>query len=428
MSEPTRNEAKPKRAPRRPKSRSLTPELSNKANKSPKKPPTGSKSKTRSKAPKVKEVKNDYRYLEIIKLLKYHHPITINGVPTSKITSPLKEYIHQMMTNDATVDIYLSFRLQPSDPDFPYDVETLNFSLRIPGNYPYRKDALPTIVVLNEEIPRGFAVNVEVGFKKIAGIAIAGEKYVISREEEDEEIAIELVEGKGLLSQIKTLDKYLEEFLKEEKKQTFKFITFKEDKKKNEMLAKQEQEQQKRQQEKLRQKKIQEEQQQNKEVDAGVIRRRNELIEEMMNKLGSHLKLFSKNSNENKYQVSIPIYEGGIPELWRFNRELKIIMHIPIDYPGTPVTLSPLNNFNTNLMLKYKKSLENQESTKLISLVEEAKFFEKKMISNFNKSNFAQPAHQNLVYVVNYLANNLVKLGLVDEYSLYLQNMKKCIV
>lgn len=55
--------------------------------------------------------------------------------------------------------------MSPSDPDFPYDIESLECELLVPNDYPVA--GKPTLRVLNKDIPRGFQINVERGFDVI---------------------------------------------------------------------------------------------------------------------------------------------------------------------------------------------------------------------------------------------------------------------
>lgn len=64
-------------------------------------------------------------------------------------------------TEDA--DIF-KFNLKPSDPDFPFDLETLSCVLSVPKAYPQQR---PTLKIANKEIPRGFQINIERGFSTI---------------------------------------------------------------------------------------------------------------------------------------------------------------------------------------------------------------------------------------------------------------------
>ncbi|KAK1075218.1 hypothetical protein LTR74_000624 [Friedmanniomyces endolithicus] len=59
-----------------------------------------------------------------------------------------------------------TFGLKPSDPDFPYEIETLQCVLIVPKTYPF--SGTPTIRVKNNDIPRGFQINIERGFDTLA--------------------------------------------------------------------------------------------------------------------------------------------------------------------------------------------------------------------------------------------------------------------
>lgn len=59
----------------------------------------------------------------------------------------------------------LTFQLVPSDPDFPYDIESLECMLWIPKSYPAA--GRPTLTVKNKDIPRGFQINIERGYDAI---------------------------------------------------------------------------------------------------------------------------------------------------------------------------------------------------------------------------------------------------------------------
>ncbi|TLS25274.1 hypothetical protein PpBr36_07093 [Pyricularia pennisetigena] len=97
----------------------------------------------------------------------------------------------------------LRFSLKPSDPDFPYELDYLEVELKIPSSYPKQP---PTISVKNQDIPRGFGVNIERGWDKL------------------------VEERKGattLLSLTNALDRNLETFLSEQKAETVKMTIFK---------------------------------------------------------------------------------------------------------------------------------------------------------------------------------------------------------
>ncbi|KAI8060798.1 hypothetical protein BC940DRAFT_311371 [Gongronella butleri] len=56
--------------------------------------------------------------------------------------------------------------LPPSDPDFPFDLESLLVQLEVPAAYPRQQC---TLTVLNSDIPKGFALNVERGYAEYVG-------------------------------------------------------------------------------------------------------------------------------------------------------------------------------------------------------------------------------------------------------------------
>lgn len=93
----------------------------------------------------------------------------------------------------------LEIKMKPSDPDFPFEMDALHFSLHVPANYPEEE---VRIIVQNKDIPRGFAANIESGFASLA-------------------------QNKGdatLLSLITSLDKNLEDFLSQKKAETVTFV------------------------------------------------------------------------------------------------------------------------------------------------------------------------------------------------------------
>lgn len=60
----------------------------------------------------------------------------------------------------------LKFSLTPSDPDFPFEMTALECQLLVPKDFPRSR---PSMRVTNNDIPRGFALNVENGFADLAG-------------------------------------------------------------------------------------------------------------------------------------------------------------------------------------------------------------------------------------------------------------------
>lgn len=96
----------------------------------------------------------------------------------------------------------LVFKVAPSDPDFPFELANLFCDLLVPKAYPAKR---PVLRVTNKDIPRGFSINVEKGWEKLA----------------------EERKSATLLSLINALDKNLEIFLSEQKVETVKLVTFK---------------------------------------------------------------------------------------------------------------------------------------------------------------------------------------------------------
>ena len=94
----------------------------------------------------------------------------------------------------------LAFRLHPSDPDFPFDLDYLDCILQVPLSYP--GSGLPVLNVKNKEMERGFQINVEQGFN---AIVMASSKST-------------------LLSSLNLLDRRLESLLTGEKANTIKLI------------------------------------------------------------------------------------------------------------------------------------------------------------------------------------------------------------
>jgi uncharacterized CHY-type Zn-finger protein len=95
----------------------------------------------------------------------------------------------------------LRFKLAPSDPDFPFEMEALDCSVVVPPGYP---DEKPRLSVKNNDIPRGFALNIESGFD---GLIEKSKSRPMT-----------------LLSLMKELDKNLEAFLSEKKAETITLV------------------------------------------------------------------------------------------------------------------------------------------------------------------------------------------------------------
>ncbi|KAI1741778.1 hypothetical protein F4680DRAFT_414981 [Xylaria scruposa] len=130
-------------------------------------------------------------------------------VPTSQRKDPRKYQLDQIkkrfsptlgtLQNGSTT---VRFKLKPSDPDFPFELEQLDCELQVPLHYP---EQAPVLSVKNKDIPRGFCVNIERGWDKIVS-----EKHDAT-----------------LLTLITVLDKHLEAFLSEQKVETVTLVSFK---------------------------------------------------------------------------------------------------------------------------------------------------------------------------------------------------------
>jgi uncharacterized CHY-type Zn-finger protein len=115
----------------------------------------------------------------------------------TEINQLKKGYPSLRASEDNTV---FSVSMKPSDPDFPFELEYLQFDLYVPTDYP---KTAPYISVKNTDIPKGYSGNVEVGFREIAQANL----------------------GKlTLMNMTLQLDKRLEEFLMRDKLDTIKII------------------------------------------------------------------------------------------------------------------------------------------------------------------------------------------------------------
>lgn len=393
----------------------------------------------------------DKRFGEVAKLIKRYIPITVNGVAVSRIlhpqpqaqnessltsTTPKEEHqpkkllksekltiilahVRKVIDNDPQQPLYLSFILIPSDPDFPFDLELLNFNLTIPASYPRNATSLPSLLVLNSDIPKGFAVNIERMYADIARLAMGGAV---------ENPELSLVNGKGLLSQVQTLDKNLEHALKQEKRATVKFVSFKRSSpspaplpaavqrehgsKPSSILASADK------LEKLdkmspAQPVVLKESQDTRRL----------ALQRMSAKLGPIARLFHKSAFEERYKVLVPATGGLLPKLWVFeNQSVDIFVSVLEGFPEVSPTVKIATNFSNNLMVAKKSRLEAR-GLALLTLVEEARTAEK----NF-RVNVAQWLNEQLlkersdllylVTVVNWISNNLEWLLLSkDEYK-----------
>ncbi|KAJ3563595.1 hypothetical protein NPX13_g8144 [Xylaria arbuscula] len=129
-------------------------------------------------------------------------------VPASQQKDPRKYQLEQIkrrfsptlstLRNGTTI---ARFQLRPSDPDFPFELERLDCELQVPAAYPQEP---PALFVKNQDIPRGFCVNIERGWDKLVS-----EK-----------------QNATLLALVTALDMHLEGFLSEQKAETVTLVSF----------------------------------------------------------------------------------------------------------------------------------------------------------------------------------------------------------
>lgn len=129
-------------------------------------------------------------------------------VPASQADDPRRYQLEQVRRRFSPQETIASdkstslvFKLTPSDPDFPFELAYLDCDLRVPQNYPEDR---PTLSVRNKNIPRGFSINVERGWERLANER----------------------KKSTLLSLVNALDKNLEQFLSEQKVDTVKLMAF----------------------------------------------------------------------------------------------------------------------------------------------------------------------------------------------------------
>ncbi|KAF3761993.1 hypothetical protein M406DRAFT_334032 [Cryphonectria parasitica EP155] len=138
--------------------------------------------------------------------------VVVKPVPKAQHDDPRTYQLNQLRKRyspkESTVDngaaTSLVFKLAPSDPDFPFELDHLECDLRVPKNYP-KEGSPPRLTVLNKDMPRGFAINVEKGWSQL----------------------VEERKGATLLALTNALDKHLEAFLSEQKAETVKVTIYK---------------------------------------------------------------------------------------------------------------------------------------------------------------------------------------------------------
>ncbi|KAF2263098.1 hypothetical protein CC78DRAFT_519037 [Lojkania enalia] len=133
--------------------------------------------------------------------------ITGRPVPQSQLTDPRAYQLAQVRRRYTPEErgedgrTTLTFRLHPSDPDFPFDMDVLHCSLRVPTDYP--NGGRPTLRVTNPDMERGYQINVERGFDKIVATSPSA----------------------TLLAHLNALDRNLEYLLSSQKADTIKIVS-----------------------------------------------------------------------------------------------------------------------------------------------------------------------------------------------------------
>ncbi|KAG0329751.1 hypothetical protein BGZ99_000486 [Dissophora globulifera] len=97
-------------------------------------------------------------------LSKDQQATSVRAFEISQVQSRFKS--SSFRTSDSPEgDDTLHLKIVPSDPDFPYDIESLHIELIIPKAYPQQACG---VRVLNKDIPVGFTTNLERGFAEAA--------------------------------------------------------------------------------------------------------------------------------------------------------------------------------------------------------------------------------------------------------------------
>ncbi|KAF9438176.1 hypothetical protein BGZ76_009383 [Entomortierella beljakovae] len=89
---------------------------------------------------------------------------TLRSFEISQVQSRFKSTFKILDTSNNTEigdNETFELKIPPSDPDFPYEIETLHINLTVPLDYPQSPCSL---LVLNLDIPKGFSTNLERGF------------------------------------------------------------------------------------------------------------------------------------------------------------------------------------------------------------------------------------------------------------------------
>lgn len=95
-------------------------------------------------------------------------------IPKAQIEDPRQFQIQQLRRRFSPKESAESggtafrFTLVPSDPDFPFEMAGLDCLLHVPSSYNGEQSKKPELEVKNKEMARGFQINVERGFERLA--------------------------------------------------------------------------------------------------------------------------------------------------------------------------------------------------------------------------------------------------------------------
>ncbi|KAL9113556.1 MAG: hypothetical protein Q9227_002294 [Pyrenula ochraceoflavens] len=133
-------------------------------------------------------------------------PSVQKPVSKAQTRDPREYQINQLRRRYAPTEIAVAggssftFKLKPTDPDFPFELDNLECTIVVPSAYPAQ--GLPSLKVGNRELDRGFQINVEKGFDAL----------------------VRKSPNKTLLGYLNDLDRELEAFLTTQKAQTIKLV------------------------------------------------------------------------------------------------------------------------------------------------------------------------------------------------------------
>lgn len=378
----------------------------------------GSKKPNRKSSKNSLELRRKTKIREVVEVIKQFFPTSVNGKSTKNIIDEhlkeeqnsddssetkakvalkankkkkikiLTDNITRIIQKNPDLTLYLNLSMVPSDEDFPFDLQFLQICLCVPFKSS-NKEPKPSIVVLNSDIPKGYAVNIERGFAEIVRKAL----------EDNGDSTIELVGGKSLLCQLKTLDKYLEEFLKQEKRETIKFVKTLQNSKQSLPSPPKIEEKRKPAKEGKKQEKEPAKIASSTHENLEVVERRNTLIEPQVHKVDKFVRSQLK-KEVLKFKVSIPVQKNSrvaldqIPTIWKKSGFLEILVQVSPDYPNSNIIIDIPHKFS-QLQLQRQQSSEDLRQIKSI---------ERNVLNNFNNYKFA---NNNFLFVLNWLLNYL---------------------